>query len=598
MNIITKETFEDLYNLSFFNECSVEKSKDNKNILKVIFDNKEIYIGSKYLVQRDIDLFLRKLENINLESIIIIFGLGCGEHISELLDKISHSNKVIIFEPNISILKSFVDLELAKKILSDNRVFISKCDEQAVNNVLLCTINEININNIEYVHYANYDNLYELEYNQLYSILKQYIYNKIIELNTSLKFSKKYFESYMSNLDIVVQSCFINSIKNKYKGYPAVIVSAGPSLDKNIHLLKDVQDKIIIIAGGRTLKPLLNIGIKPDFICSFDLQGYSYDLIKEYLDSDVPLVYNELSNVNVVHDYKSRKIYFTDIMLGGITDKIINYKVDGLFQGGSVAHICMSFAEYLGCNPIIFIGQDLAYTNNKLHADSAKTFFVDPIDKLYVDDINGEKVLTTSVFNYYRKRIEEFIGEKTDRIFINATEGGANIKGTEIKTLDETIKDHCENTIDKNINYLIDNNKQISIDIVILNMKKRFEFVKEIKKLCNEGINYCQELYDYYDKNKKSNTKNVIKKLNKIDTQVNKNIEKIEFMKMLFSPIVAKVLMNETFKEKFNETETERNKRIFAKNINLYQGLIEIIDYAEPLINKCINNLENLNNME
>jgi hypothetical protein len=91
-------------------------------------------------------------------------------------------------------------------------------------------------------------------------------------------------------------------------------------------------------------------------------------------------------------------------------------------------------AEYIGCSNIIFIGQDLAYTDNKYHADivnfsKGSNIIEEEKGMFWVDDVYGNKVLTDKQLNFYRINFEEHIKAKMNIKFINSTEGGANIKG-------------------------------------------------------------------------------------------------------------------------------------------------------------------------
>ena len=69
------------------------------------------------------------------------------------------------------------------------------------------------------------------------------------------------------------------------------MLSAGPSLEKNIALLKECHEKFIIISGGRTLSKLKEIGVKPDFFVMIDGDEIAYDLVKENLNWDIPLIF-------------------------------------------------------------------------------------------------------------------------------------------------------------------------------------------------------------------------------------------------------------------------------------------------------------------
>ncbi len=143
-------------------------------------------------------------------------------------------------------------------------------------------------------------------------------------------------------------------------------------------------------------------------------------------------------------------------------NNLINKKVDSIIQGGSVAHVCMGLAIYLGCNNIIFIGQDLAYTGERLHSNSStlKTEggnigMYD--DNIYVDDINGNKVRTSFELDAYRRYIEFYIPMLKNINFINSTEGGANIKGTKVMPLKESLNKYGKFVSKKILNSYVKN---------------------------------------------------------------------------------------------------------------------------------------------
>ncbi len=153
--------------MSTITECITEKSKDNKNIFRIKKDNKWIYIGSKYSVSKDVDNFINKtLKIINDEQLLIIFGLGAGEHIIKLLPYLSQQNKVIIIEPNNSVINSFRQLGYYKEIVLDKRIEITRYDSIILENIISKYIN--NMINMKFLIYVNYDKIYNKE------ILKNY----------------------------------------------------------------------------------------------------------------------------------------------------------------------------------------------------------------------------------------------------------------------------------------------------------------------------------------------------------------------------------------------------------------------------------------
>ncbi|WP_252255055.1 6-hydroxymethylpterin diphosphokinase MptE-like protein [Clostridium sp. ZBS12] len=565
---------------------NIETSKDNNKIIKIKKDNKVLYLGSKYNVNRDIENFKLNINEIREDSIIIVWGFGTGEHILELLKEVSISNKILIIEPDEKVLVENILSNTVEQIFNDDRIFILNYKKENIKNFLSENIRGTEVNSTKIVEYANYHKIYNEEYSEFLEAILEFTNNTAIAISTSLGFSKQFFKCFTRNIKQIIKSTVINELKYKFKNMPAIVVSAGPSLEKNIHLLKDVQDKFIIITGGRTLKTLLDEGIRPDFVCSIDPGDGSYKVIEKVLDSDVPLVFSEVSNYKMLEEYKGNKIFFEDMDFHDITYDLVGKKADGLWQGGSVAHICISLAAYLGCNNIIFVGQDLAYTNNKYHADSASVNNNNSIEKddeyIYVDDIYGEKVPTTIQLDFYRKNIEEMILEYKEVTFINSTEGGANIEGTLVKPLKDSIEEYAYNeSIDKNIEDIL--NKQISVDkeLVYNNVGKLLKAIKIIEEICKEGLVYTPRMYKYYDKNIILDINYILKQLDKVDSKLNKELEKSQSLKKLYAPLVAKIMISDTFKEKPGESENDTGKRLALKSETIYKGLLNIMKEAK-----------------
>ncbi|KIL09027.1 hypothetical protein SR42_08645 [Clostridium botulinum] len=565
---------------------NIETSKDNKKIMKIKKDNKVLYLGSKYNVNKDIENFKLNINEIRADSIIIVWGFGTGEHILELLKKVSISNKILIIEPDEKVLVENILSNNVEEIFNDYRIFILNYKRENIEKFLSENIKGTDVNSTKIVEYANYHKIYNKEYSEFLEEILEFTNNTAIAISTSLGFSKQFFKCFTRNIKQIIKSSVINELKDKFKNMPAIVVSAGPSLEKNIHLLKGVQDKFIIITGGRTLKTLLDEGVRPDFVCSIDPGDGSYKVIEKVLDSDVPLIFSEVSNYKMVEEYKGNKIFFEDMDFHDITYDLVGKKADGLWQGGSVAHICISLAAYLSCNNIIFVGQDLAYTNNKYHSDSASVNNNNSIEKddeyIYVDDIYGEKVPTTIQLDFYRKNIEKMILEYSEVTFINSTEGGANIEGTLVKPLKDSIEKYAYNeSIDKNIEEIL--NKQISVDkeLVYNNVGKLLKAIKIIEETCKEGLVYTYRMYKYYDKNILLDINYILNQLDKVDSKLNKELEKSQSLKKLYAPLVAKIMISDIFKEKLGESEKEAGKRLALKSETIYKGLLDIMKEAK-----------------
>ncbi|NMM61284.1 motility associated factor glycosyltransferase family protein [Clostridium sp. P21] len=574
------------------NQYYLETSNDGKNIIRVVSEDKKVYIGSKYSVERDINKFTGDLGSINGNTIILVFGLGTGEHIRELLKNVMDSNKVIVIEPSLEIANLFSNIENSKYIISDKRVKMFVYDKKNIEKNLNSSIESCEIDNVKFISFANYSSIFEGEFKQLSTYLRKVIQNKRIGRDTINFFSQILFQNFIRNMKQCARCGVINSYKNLFQGKPAVIVSAGPSLEKNIHLLKDVQDKFIIICGARTLKALKNADITPDFVCAVDPQDITYTIMKHNLDNTVPLVFMDSANYKIVQEYKGNKIMFSNEGMETYVESITGKKVDSLLQGGSVAHVCMGLAIYLGCNPVIFIGQDLAYTGDKFHALSAKAMenpgdvavtyleqhkdlWLESEKSIYVKDINGEMVRTSIPLNSYREEFEELMEKCIGITFINSTEGGAHIKGTQVIPLKASIDKYGVEEISKNISF----QDTIKKETVENNLKIVKNNLIDIKEACEKGIEYAEMMYMYYIHKKGININKVFSSLDEIDSKIN-DIQKIGIIAYLLAPYVDKVLNDEKYAEKLNELEYDSGKRMAEKSKSLYECISKAVEEA------------------
>ncbi|AOR23411.1 motility associated factor glycosyltransferase family protein [Clostridium taeniosporum] len=406
------------------------KSLDGFYLYKIKKDNKNYYLANKKNYKKDIENLINNLDDLKFDSLVILFGLDTGEYLSKLEKVLCSNNKVIIFEPNEDVFNK------NKNIILNDNIRVVLFDEENIGSIFATIIDGNNFDNL-YVHaFGNYKEIYKEEYKKLLEAIDAKYFSVSGNITLAYRCKESFMRNSIQNLKVIKESSPLNSYIESNKDVPAIIVSAGPSLDKNIKDMvknKDKAQKCFVIASNRTFTTLIKSGIKPDLIISIDPSDAMYDMMKESLNEDVPLLYYEYSNRYLVNEYKGEKIYMSNIFSKII--KEIN-KFEGLSQGGSVAHTCLAMANILGCNPIILVGQDLAYTYDKHHSDKATFDIVDNIITTnwaneLVDDVFGNKVRTTTTLKVFKNTMENHIKQyKSERNveFINASYG-ADIKG-------------------------------------------------------------------------------------------------------------------------------------------------------------------------
>ncbi|SHH20699.1 motility associated factor glycosyltransferase family protein [Tepidibacter thalassicus] len=577
---------------------NLEKAKKRGHTLKVNYNGREFYIHSKYdPINEAINTF-KDINKYNADTIFVLFGGGLGYNLLQLYGIITEKSNVILIEPNKEIFSIAMQNSEYENVINKKNVQIIIGENIARFKYLLNNIlNENQYRNIKMYKLNSYENIYRSYFNELERVVKLYNDQLLFHIDTANILADKISENAIMNIyHIVNKGNSINKLKNVFKDKPAIIVSAGPSLEKNIDKLKYIQNKALIIAGVRTLKPLLQRGIKPHILCNIDPNDIAYTLVEKYISNDIPLITLIHSNNKLINNYKGKVVFTNDKYYEDLIYKLENEKYDIIESGGSVANYSTAIANYLGCNPIVFIGQDLAYTDNKYHSDSASISEnkIDQNEKdlIKVKDIHGEDILTSSSLYSFLCWFEEFIQKNNDKHFINATEGGVDIKGTNIMSLEDVIKRYCscefnpKNVIDSVVKYKYVSGDEINNKIDVLN--KIYDNLQIIKECINENINLSMKLVDYYNENIDVDINCVLNRMDEIDELIESYKVENNLLVYCLQPSMINITLN--YGEKINENEREASIRISKRNLGMYKARYEVIlkmeHYLKRLIDK------------
>jgi len=571
------------------NNYIIEMSKDGYEILKVKKNNKWMYIGSKYNMKNEIDKFINEFDiEHDKNFIFLIYGFASGVHIEELRKKFKN-NKIIVYEPNEN-LKEYV---LNKKwVLEDKNLSVLFCKKDEIKDYLLNYIEEYDLDNIKFVYLHNYL-IYMDDLKESLDHIKNFLSSLRINRNTKMVFSKRWFETIIRNITGFVDGTPIDLYKNKYKNKAAIIVSAGPSLKKNIDELKKIDNDMMIISGGRTLKPLIEKGIKPHLLVVADPGEISYELVEGYIENlDIPLLFYEGTNEKVVNNHKGDKIFFST---NKFIDDICEKEIMPLSCGGSVSHSMVSAALVFGCNPIIFVGQDLAFSGEKRYSSlTCNRDGSDPSnsnennDYRLVEGVNEKEVRTNGEFEYFRRSFELIIKKNPYTVFVNATEGGARIHGTKEMKLKDVIAKYKSSKIEKI--------KKIKYDIdlkanAVQALKQVKESAKSIINSSKKAINELEKIEKLKMINNENEVNECLIRLNKIDERIKKESKNIELVRSLIYPIIYETL-NQRYKIINVNNKKDKVRNVIDENMKLYNAFIEQLQFALDYIDETLIILE------
>ncbi|EQB9782576.1 6-hydroxymethylpterin diphosphokinase MptE-like protein, partial [Campylobacter jejuni] len=260
----------------------------------------------------------------------------------------------------------------------------------------------------------------------------------------------QFLQNIPSMLESIPFQRILNERKNKFEN--AIVVSAGPSLAKQLPLLKAYQDKAVIFCADGALSMLEKEGIIPDYVTNLDFTDLAMKFFqnKENLKQSI-IALECATHPNVVRSLKAENCMI--VLRNKALYQRFNLNDFGYIDTGThVSHFSYTLALALGFKNIIMIGQDLAFdeegnSHSKGFDFGEKFSGEENIDKLKVPAYAGKgEVLTHITWNDYRIKLEYlFACNEQKAKFYNATEGGARINFTE----ELSFKECCEKLLTK-----------------------------------------------------------------------------------------------------------------------------------------------------
>ncbi len=465
--------------------------------IELHIDNKIYYMNSIYSPRAEALRIIEKCKDMDPRSKLAFVGFGNGTLARELMNMEDSKAAYIFYEPSPEIFKHVLENYDLTDILNNGKIhiFVEGYNSNKLNIWLNDAFSYSNWKLLFIYTLSKYDKLFNNNEKWFNGLCNDILRTKSAERNTIIEFAE---DTLKNSIESLVHLPFATSsydFLNKFpKDMPAIVVAAGPSLEKNVHYLKEAKNKALIIAVDRAAIYLLNQGIEPDMVCTIDprkpVHMFDDDRLK-----DIPLVISPNSNINAINRVEggSKMIYGTSYELYN-TDIFKKYGsyVPAFPVGGSVATFAFYLAVYWEFSRVVLIGQDLATSGNKHHAgEEGYNDSNIPKNMIEVEDIYGGTAYTTPDFYEYVKWYNMQIEHLSDKIeVIDATEGGAKFKGSIIMTLKEVVDNYCINEYD--VTAIINGvgetfNDDVKKSIIQDYIKSKDNF-KKIKRILSEAV--------------------------------------------------------------------------------------------------------------
>lgn len=499
-----------------------------KDIIEVLYDDNGIPINykvrgrqiySSVSAARQVETWYEKeVKNIK-EDILVVFGFGLGIHLKRLLEEKSEERMIyLIVEDketfatlhpysglNFKLLNGIYTMEEVSRFLS----------------TLPGSMGALAKKGIRVTGFPPLVKALEAEYTKFLKDLNDILRMMKVNYNTSTFLGPQMEINEAVNIVRTLKYPGIKEWQGVLGDFPVVVVGAGPSLVKNIDVLKENQHRVFIIAVGRVVKLLAEKGIRPDAVCIIDPNVLQYEYISGVDLSDIFIVADHKSSYLVFEKVQARFVAFD--RSDPLTKWLRSFTGDKGYLSDffNVSHMGVLLSYFITKGPIALMGVDLAYANTT-HANGVvlnKTVDMSKMpNAMWVEGNVEEKVATMPNMYSMIRFLEAAIGG--NRPIFNATEGGARIRGAEPTTLKEFIylygleekKNFVDGMLDKYrlSEFSVDECKKIRD-----HFKELLDNLLEIQKKYQEGTAKVEKLKKY-----SSNIRKHVDKINKTLTQI------------------------------------------------------------------------------
>jgi hypothetical protein len=478
-------------------------------------EGRRVYLHSRHRPREEAE---RLIEKIDFEEQLFfhVHGLGLGYQLELLFDRAGEEAVFCVFESDLLLLRTTLMTRDLSAIIASRRVlFFTRLDKGNVFTRLNVQTPLISLGTVDIDHAPSIQRHPEF-HAQMKAWLAEFASFGKTNMNTLVLNGRRTLENIARNLGWYTATPSVSRLEGLYAGKPAVVVSAGPSLRKNKHKLKALVGHAVIIAVQTTLQPLLEIGIEPDFVTSLDYHEICarfFEKLPKTLRTELiaePKATIEIFKLNpgpvtvLGNEWAESLLREMELKKGTLT------------AGSTVAHLAYYVAEHLKCDPIIFVGQDLGFSDGLYY--SPGTSYDDvwrpefgrfctaemkqweqivrerPILRQIPDQAGRPMYTEERLFTYLQQFERDFSSSKAK--IIDATEGGAAKLGTTVMSLAEAASQFCRDplpVVDKPLN----EPDWRRVGDCIASLENRRSEAEEIASIGRETLPLLEELRDH-----------------------------------------------------------------------------------------------------
>ncbi len=494
--------------LPFAQARKLEAARDGNPTARLTADDgREIHIHSRYHPREEADRFVEKLAAVENPT-FFISGLGLGYHLLEF-ERRCDAPVLIVAEDDLGLLKSVLCLhDLAELIGSGRLIFLTSTDKHALHRKL-STCNANVLLGLKLVVLPHAKRYHARFHEQMQRRLTDFVSVARTNMVTLLKNSRITFKNVALNLPSYLENRGIEALAGKAAGYPAIVIAAGPSLARNLEQLGPLRERAVLIGVQTVLRLLHSLDVTPHFVTSLDFHEVSTEFFRG-LDhvGDCVLVAEPKATWHVPDMFRGGKRLLWhkhyDVLL-----QECGPARGRLQPGTTVAHLAFYLAQQLGCDPIIFVGQDLAFSEGMFYMPGSpieqtwqpelnrfQTIEMKQWERIVRNrpilrttrDIHGRDTYNDELLFTYREQFESDFAAAGQRI-IQASEGGVPLAGAEVMPLRDAAQRFCTRPLPPDL--LADTDDPAAGELktrACAALERRMEELEQVRKTAREML--------------------------------------------------------------------------------------------------------------
>lgn len=446
----------------------------------------------------------------------LVYGFGLGYHVERLAQRLPPEAALLVVEPQIAIFRAVLGVRDLRPLLGNPAIHWAVGEPVAQVPAWFGAIfRVVTLEGASIIAHGPSVKLCGEYFEILDGLCRKWLVTVGGNFLTNVSAVRTYLSNTLENIPAIVDSPPIGRLFDRFRGVPGIVISAGPSLDRNLGLLRVLEEHAVLICVDTALGPLHRAGIRPHLVLAGDAGEANYRHTEKLGATGAALVAEPMTHPRIVSEFQGRRFImsFNEVLMQQLAKQLGDFGV--VKAWGSISTGAFDLARRLGCDPIVLVGQDLAFSDGRYYAhgtyqearwlrelawpktlDDTHRWRMAREDALDLTDCFGRPGRTSKALEAYRHYLEREISLTTAKV-INATGGGSLLAGAEHLPLEQVLWRHARRK--RPVRQLIEQagggRSRREVDKLLAYLRATARRLERAAGYCNEGFERARLLH-------------------------------------------------------------------------------------------------------